>query len=151
MSFQIMLQRNNSSPNYLNKDIVDVALATGVLKSPTSITDPVFLIDSSLSSDIIKNANYLYCETFGRYYYITNIISTTDVLWEIHCHVDVLMSFKNQILTQNAIVSRQENKFNMMLDDGWFMAYQDPLIQTKYLSAASPFENQEFVLVVAGS
>lgn len=66
-------------------------------------------------------------------------------------HVDVLTTYADGIKTQTAIVSRQKEKRNMMLDDGWFMAYQNPIIQQKYFSNATPFETQEFVLIVAGS
>lgn len=151
MSFQISLQKCTSPANFVNKEVTDVAYATGVLRNGASIIDPVFLIDTSLTSDMISNVNYVYVEEFGRYYYVTNIVAETNQLWAVHCHVDVLMSYKEEIKAQRAIVARQANKFNMYLDDGWFMAYQDPIIQTKYLSVADPFEHQEFVLVVAGN
>lgn len=151
MSFQIMLQRNNSNPNFVDKDVEDIAQATGVWKRGTSIINPVFTIDTVLTEDMISHVNYVYCEALGRYYYVTNIIAESPRLWTFHCHVDVLMSYKDKIREQTAIVARQAAKFNMYLDDGWFMAYQDPIIQTKLFSAASPFEHQEFVLVVAGS
>lgn len=151
MSFQISLQKNTSPPNFVTKSITDVAYATGVLREGTSIIDPTFLIETELSSDMISNVNYLYCAEFGRYYYVTNIIAETGKLWSVHCHVDVLMSYASQIKAQTAVVARQTNQYNMMLDDGWFMAYQDPIIQTKYLSEEAPFEHQEFVLVVAGN
>ena len=151
MSFQLSLQKNLSPPNKVDKDITDVAYATGTIKSPTSIIDPVFIIDTAMSSSMISNINYVYSPDLGRYYYVTNIISTTDKLWEIHCHVDVLMTYKNGIREQTAIVARQAKKFNMMLDDGWFMVYQDPIIKTEMFSEQAPFEHQEFVLVVAGS
>lgn len=151
MSFRITLQRNNSPSNKVDKQIIDVAYADGTLKESTSIIDPVIIISTNLSSNMIADINYIYCEEFHRYYYVTNIISIANDLWELHCHVDVLMTYKDEIRDQTAIVARQENKYNMYLDDGWFMSYQDPIIQTKYLSVDDPFENQEFVLVVAGS
>lgn len=151
MSFRVSLQLNKSPVNKLDKEIQDIAYADGVLKENTSIIDPVFLIDTNLASEMLSRVNYLYCQDFNRYYYVTNIISDSNLLWEVHCHVDVLMSFKDSIRQQKGIIARQENKFNMMLDDGWFMAYQDPIIQTKYLSVSNPFEHQEFVLVVAGA
>lgn len=151
MSFSLVLQRNVSQPNKVDKDVTDVATATGVMKEGASIIDPVFLIDTTLSADMISRVNYLKCETLSRFYYITDIIITTDHLYEIHCHVDVLMSYKTEIREQSAIVARQYKKKSMLLDDGWFMAYQNPLVQTKYLSNIQPFEHQEFVLVLAGS
>ena len=151
MSFSIKLQKNTSPPNYVTKAITDIKTCTGTLREGTSIIDPVILLEGDIASNMVGAINYCYIADFGRNYYITNILSDVTGIWEIHCHVDVLMSFATQIRAQNAIVSRQERRFNMMLDDGWFMAYQDPIIQTKWLSEASPFEHQEFVLVVAGN
>ena len=151
MSFTVKLQKNTSPANYVTKSLTDIKTCTGTLREGTSIIDPVILLEGDTAANMVSGANYCYIEQFGRYYYITNILSDVTGIWEIHCHVDVLMSFATQIRAQNAIVSRQERRFNMMLDDGWFMAYQDPIIQTKWLSTTSPFEHQEFVLVVAGN
>lgn len=145
-----MLQYNASSPNVVNKSITDVLLATGVLKDKTSILDPIVLIDSVFSSDILSKVNYAHIEIFNRWYYVTNITAVSDHLWEISMHVDVLMTYKDKIKEQKAVVSRQENQFNMMLDDGWFSCYQDPYIFHRKFSLPSPFTAEEFVLVVAG-
>ena len=151
MSFSVKLQKNTSPPNYVAKAIADIKTCTGTLREGTSIIDPVILIEGDVKANMVGSINYCYIAEFGRYYYITNIISDVTGVWEIHCHVDVLMSFSAQIKEQNAVVSRQEYRYNMMLDDGWFMSYQDPIVQTKLFSVEGPFEQQEFVLVVAGN
>lgn len=151
MSFVIKLQKNLSPVNKVGKDITDVAIATGILRDGTSIIDPIVRIDSTLSDNMISDVNYAYIEEFGRYYLVTNIEIDNNRLWNVHMHVDVLETYKEQIKEQNAVVSRQENNYNLMLDDGWFMSYQDPIIQTLPFSVAAPFESQEFILVIAGS
>lgn len=149
MSFTVNHYKNNSAANVVDKQLEENTPAlTGNLRAASSIIDPVILIEAELTS---FQSNYIYIADFGRYYYITNIISKQTNLWEIHCHVDVLMSFKDEIRQQKAIVARQEAQYNLMLDDGVFMCYQNPKIQTKLFSNATPFETQEFVLVVAGS
>lgn len=152
MSFQIILYRNRSGSNVVDKEMQEITPSLlGTLRDGSSLIDPVILVEANDPGFHANRVNYLYVEAFGRYYYITNIISTNHTLWELHCHVDVLMSYKDQIREQTAIVARQESKFNLMLDDGVFMCYQDPKIQTKLFSVPDPFETQEFVLVVAGS
>ena len=151
MSFEIKLQQNSSPANYVSKTVVDVLSLTGNLKEETSILDPVVVVESSASASVITGVNYAYISTFGRYYYITDIVSIATNLWEISLHVDVLMSYGSQIRSQDAVVARQRDKRNMYLDDGWFMAYQDPIIVTKTFSAATPFETQSYVLAIAGS
>lgn len=151
MSFDIKCYRNNSPTNYVTKDLDLLETINGTLRDGSSIIDPVILVQANAPGFQSNQVNYIYVEQTGRYYYITNIVSVNYTLWEIHCHVDVLMSYATQIRQQVAIVARQENTYNLLLDDGIFMAYQNPIIQTKYFSNPTPFETQEFVLVVAGS
>lgn len=159
--FSINLYKMTSPPNKIDKDIsFMIQSINGALRSGSSVVDPVITIETDENTLWRKGLNYAYIEEFGRYYYVTNIISIPGVrqgqtsksyLWEIHLHVDVLMSFKDEILAQKAIIARQEAKYNLYLDDGVFMTYQNPKIQTKTFSVEGPFETQEFVLVVAGS
>ena len=160
--FTIELYQNKSALNVVDKNIMWLETANGQLKKGTSIIEPVITIHTDGSDVWRKQLNYTYISEFGRYYYVTDIVSVEGVfnsptqinptsLWELHMHVDVLMSYKDQIRQQTAIVSRQENTYNLMLDDGFFMAYQNPMFQTLYFSNPTPFESQEFVLVVAGA
>lgn len=149
--FDIQCYRNNSPANYVTKKLDLLETLTGTLRDGSSILDPVIMVQANAPGFQSNQVNYIYVAQTGRYYYITNIVSVNYTLWEIHCHVDVLMSYAEQIRQQTAIVARQEGQYNLYLDDGIFMAYQNPLIQTKYFSNDAPFETQEFVLVVAGS
>lgn len=151
MSFVISLKKNNSPSSFVNKELQNIGDFDGVLREEANIIDPIVVLQNETAAQIISSANYAYIAEFGRYYYIVNITSVSTGLWELELHVDVLMSYKSQILAQTAVVARQENRRNMYLDDGWFMAYQNPIIQTKYFSATAPFETQEFVLLLAGS
>lgn len=160
--FELQLGTNVSAANVVDKEFAVIQSLQGDLRVPSSIVDPIIVVELDSRDEWRKTTNYAYVPAFRRYYYITNIIAVegarydestkiTYQLWEIHMHVDVLMSFKDQIRVQKAVVARQENKYNLMLDDGFFMTYQNPKIQTKTFSVAGPFETQEFVLVVAGS
>ncbi|MBD5232339.1 MAG: hypothetical protein HDS66_09370 [Bacteroidales bacterium] len=160
--FTIKFFQNGSATNVVNKQLTGIVDAQGALRRGTSVIDPVIIVHTDGNPLWAKGANYAQIEAFGRYYYITNMIavdgtfeSQTQVnptqLWEIHMHVDVLMSYAQEIKNQKAIVARQASQYNLMLDDGLFMVYQDPKIQTKTFSNATPFETQEFVLIVAGS
>lgn len=151
MSFPIVFSSNSSPTIKVDKDLTEVVTVTGTLRGTTSILDPVVAVESSLTADIVSRINYAYIEQFNRYYYVTDITSEVTGLWVISMHVDVLMTYKAGIRAQNAVVSRQSGQYNLMLDDGWFMAYQNPRHQLKLFSNESPFETQEFCLVVAGS
>ena len=145
--FDITLQTNQSEQNRVTKTLVDLATVSGVLKEETSIIDPIIKIEGDLSNFV--NCNYLTIPAFGRSYFVNNIRSIRQGLVEFACHVDVLSSFADAIKTNKAIVKRQENNWNLYLNDGTFKVYQNPTVLTK--AFPSGFNTQEFILAVAGS
>ena len=147
MSFNIVLQQNNSEMNKVSKSIKDIMTVSGFLKEETSIIDPVIKIECDLSS--VVGCNYLSIPEFGRSYFVNNIRSIRTGLVEFACHVDVLSSFASAIRGNTAIVKRQENNWNLYLNDGSFKVYQNPNVLTK--AFPSGFTTQELVLAVAGS
>ena len=147
MAFNISLQVNNSERERLSKSIDDILTVSGVLKEETSIIDPVIMIECDLNA--VKNCNYMTIPAFGRSYFVNNIRSIRNGLVEFSCHVDVLSSFANQIRDNTAIVRKQENDWNLYLNDGSFKVYQNPNVLTK--AFPSGFTTQEFILAVAGS
>ena len=147
MGFSIDLQTNSSEKNKLDKDLTTIATVTGTLKTETSIIDPVILIEGNLSN--YTGCNYVTISAFGRSYFVNNIRAIRNNLFEISAHVDVLSSFAAGIRSNSAIIRRQENKWNLYLNDGTFKVYQNPNVLTK--AFPSGFTKQEFVLAVAGS
>ena len=147
MSFDIHLMRNSSPKNQLDKSLTNITTATGTLKEDTSIIDPVIKIQCSMDS--VRNCNYMYVPNFGRYYFVTDIRSITNSIVEFTAHVDVLTTYAGQIRGNTAIVKRQENRWNLYLDDGTFNIYQNPHVLTK--NFPSGFNTQEFVFAIAGT
>lgn len=150
MSFNITLYRNASEKNAINKVLTELTTLTGNLKAGTSIIDPVILIENDLSSSVSGTvlANYISVPMFARNYFITDIVSVSNSVVELHCHVDVLMSFKEQILSNRGIIKRQENEWNLYLNDGSLHIYQNPIVTTHEFPYG--FEGQSYVLLVAG-
>lgn len=146
MAFNIVLQKNNSENNRVIKSVDAILTVSGVLKEETSIIDPVIKIECDLAS--VTGCNYLSIPAFGRSYFVNNIRSIRNGLVEFACHVDVLSSFASQIRSNSAIVKRQENSWNLYLNDGTFKVYQNPNVLTK--AFPSGFTTQEFVLAIAG-
>ena len=147
MAFNIVLQTNNSEPNRVTKSVSDIMTLSGVLKEETSIIDPVIKIECDLAT--VTGCNYLSIPAFGRSYFVKNIRSVRNGLVEFSCHVDVLSSFADGIKANSAIVKRQENSWNLYLNDGSLKVYQNPIVLTKAFPLG--FTTQEFVLAVAGS
>lgn len=146
MSFNIKLMVNQSENIRLDKKTKTISTVSGTLKDSTSIIDPVITIECALTD--VVGCNYISIPKFNRFYFVNNIRSVGQGLVEFSCHVDVLSSFADEIRKNDAIVKRQENKWNLYLNDGTFKVYQNPLVLTR--AFPSGFSTQEFVLAVAG-
>lgn len=144
--FGIVLQNNKSELNKLDKDIETIETIYGTLRSECSIIDPIILLELDLLDFI--NCNYITIPKFGRSYFVRNVRSVRQGLIELSCHVDVLSSFKAEIRNNTGIIHRQENKWNLYMNDGSFRVYQNPMVLTKEFP--SGFNTMEFILAVAG-
>ena len=147
MAFEVLLQVNKSEKNRLDKELTTLATLSGTLRQDTSLIDPVITFSCDLAS--VTTCNYITIPQFKRSYFVNNVRSVAPGLVEFSCHVDVLSSFKDAIRQNTAIIKRQENKWNLYLNDGSFKVYQNPMVLTK--AFPSGFTTQELVLAVAGS
>ena len=142
----IDLYINKSEKERVTKTLSSEKSFTGTLREQTSIIDPTISIEST---DNLSQYNYMYIPDFGRYYYIRNVESVKNGLWRITGHVDVLMSFKNQILANSGVIERQENKWNLYLPDPDFQTSNKTQIQTKKFPKG--FGNKSYILVISGN
>lgn len=147
MSFDIVLMRSNSEKNRLTKDTETIMTVSGFLREGTSIIDPVIKIECDISD--VVGCNYLSIPIFGRKYFVNDIRSIRNRLFEFSCHVDVLSTYADAIRENTGIIKRQENEWNLYLNDGTFKVYQNPNVLTR--AFPSGFTKQEFVLAIAGS
>lgn len=149
MSFNIRLMLNNSASNVADKDFTTIDTLTGTLRNETSITNPTIRIEADINT--LSQCNYFYIPQFSRYYYLTDIRSIRNDIVEIQGHCDVLTTaLKLGNLTDcQGIIKKQENKWNLLLNDGSFRVYQDPIVTTKLFP--NGFNSFNYVLAVAGS
>lgn len=147
MAFSIEIGRFENEKIALDKTFAIISTLSGTLKDKTSIVDPVILIEGNIASFV--NCNYIHIPIFSRYYFITNIQSVRNGLFELSAHVDVLNSFKDDIRGNTAIIAKQENEWNLYINDGSLKIYQNPLVQTKKFPYG--FDTYEYLLAVAGS
>lgn len=149
MAFSVDLYRNNSPVEKIGKSLTDqLTISDVVIKRDTSVLKPVLLVNSSQE---IYVYNYMYISEFYRYYFIDDIRSINQNMWEVSAHVDVLETYKNGILANNAVIKRQANQFNLYLDDPDFHAYNYERIQTLQFPQNSFSKLLNYVLVVNGS
>lgn len=81
------------------------------IKNGSSIITPTFLVAG-------ESFDYNYCIFNGRYYWITDITSVRNELWEVQCRVDVLASWKNEILNSKGFVKYSSSDNNQNIKDG---------------------------------
>lgn len=148
MSFNIVLQTNKSNDNVLTKSLTTIVTLSGTLKESTSLINPVIIIEATQAN--IASLNYLTISDFKRSYFVRGIKSINSKLWEISCHVDVLSSFATEIKTNTAIVKRQENKWNLFLNDGSIRCYENPKIVTREFPMGFNPVIPTYILLVAG-
>ena len=146
MSFSIIIQRNDSETIKLDKILTTIATLTGVLREGSSIVNPTILVEADITT--LTDANYLTVSAFGRSYFIKDIISQRNNLVELNCHVDVLSSFAANIRANRGIVFRQENDWNLYLNDGVIEVYQNPIVTTHKFP--NSFNGESYVLALAG-
>lgn len=148
-TLDVILQRNASDSNHVDKSITNMVTLSGYLKQPTSILNPVLLVSGIL--EYVATANYMTIPKFGnRSYYITEIKSIRNNLIEIHGRVDVLYTYRSVLRQQTAIVHRQEKRYNLYLNDGVLKFYQNPHIVTQIFPKGFSGNNPNLLLIVAG-
>lgn len=83
------------------------------LKEPCSMQGPVFVVQG-----LSKGTLYNYCSFEGRYYWIDDIVYLTRDIQEVHCHLDVLATYKDAIKNTFAYVQyADKSHWNKWVDD----------------------------------
>lgn len=86
-----------------------------VIKEKTSIINPTIILNASDTN--VTRGNYAYIPRFKRFYYVQDVKSVKQDIWEIDLKCDVLMSFRDDIIDQKVIFKRSESANNLYLND----------------------------------
>lgn len=97
---ELKIYNNNSNTNVLNKKITLIDTLDFNLKADTSILQPILILKK------YSAGNYCFIKEFKRYYYITDIRVLNGGLYQLQLDVDVLMTYKTEILN-NPITTRK--------------------------------------------
>ena len=147
MAFTISLFKTASENNRVVKTLTDEKQLSGELRNQTSVLNPSIRIESA---DNISTYNYAYISEFGRYYYITDIVSVRTNCWTVSLRCDVLMSYKDEIQGLNVILNNTQETglSNYLASPNWVN-----LVKTKTYIKVFPSglsEQGEFILITAG-
>ncbi len=121
----------------------------GSLRDESSVIDPVIMIEKN--NPTLYDYNYMYIPEFKRWYYINDIISVRNGLWEIHAHVDVLYTWGADIKRMNGVADKLEDilNANVYFDDGSFIMDSRNDIEVKEFPNGLN-ENGSYILICAG-
>lgn len=147
MAFTISLFKTASENNRVVKVLTDEKQLSGELRNQTSVLNPTIRIESA---DNISGYNYCYISEFGRYYYITDIVSVRTNCWVVSLRCDVLMSYKDEIQSMNVILNNTQETglSNYLASPNWVSLVKTKTDIKSFPSGLS--EQGEFILITAG-
>lgn len=103
-------KRNNSTKNPDTPGAISVSVTLNVaLKEQCSKIKPSFFITNI--------TDFVYCKAWDWYYYITNIAYDINGAQYIECELDVLGTWRDDIMSTRAFVKYSSNKFNEFIKD----------------------------------
>lgn len=115
--FEIIFYKMTCEKNRIDKTqfLTEPKTYSGTLRESSSIINPSITIEEPTSA--LVGYNYCYIAAWNRYYFITDIVSVTNSLWEISMRVDVLNTFKTEIKQQKGLIARSSFGNKYLIDD----------------------------------
>ena len=125
------------------------------LKDDTSVFKPVMIVNKAALGQQWANANYAYIPEFGgRYYFIDDIEALTGSRLAFHLSVDVLKTYRDQIINQPFMIARSEDINSPYFVDAERVIQSKKLVYYKKLTGASNIPQSstgnKFAITVAG-
>ena len=138
---------NQSDDRVINKTLIIGETFVGSPRDEVSIMNPVIRFES----EGIMRYNYAYIPEYQRYYSIVDRTIYRDGIWDVTFAVDVLMSFRNDIMSLNVIVDKQSMEANgdEFIDDGSLVT-ENVMFQTVYNFPDGFNDTGEYILITAG-
>ena len=139
----LTLYQMTSENNKIGKTKTLIGTYNITLREESSLLYPKIRL--AVSSSTVANANYMYIAEYGRYYFITDIISVRNGVVEIAGTVDVLETYSSEILNLDVVIDRQQYVGDFYLPDNDLSIFANPHIVTKEFP--SGFTNESLVLL----
>lgn len=138
---------NQSDDRVINKVLIIGETFEGSPRDEVSIMNPVIRFES----DEILRYNYAYIPSYQRYYSIVDRTIFRDSIWDVTFAVDVLMSFRRDIMSLNVVVDKQsmERNGDEFIDDGSLVT-ENVMFQTVYNFPNGFNDTGEYILITAG-
>ena len=125
----ITFYNNNSDKKCINKSLSDATTISGNIK--TQYTSSGISIDIDTAVAGIKPFQFNYMKYDNKFYYIDNVDFLSQNIIRMNCSVDLLESYKSQILKQTAVLERSQNIYSRYIDDDKLVLNAYKRVQTK--------------------
>lgn len=134
----------------VDKTLHDVSTySNAVIVGDMSIQNPTISLQLDSFTDVI-NFNYIYIPELRRYYYVVDSTIREDGFVQLKCKVDVLKSFKADILASTQYVERQQNKCTYQLPDNLYNIKSNRNLTIKNFGNEIIKPNNLFILTTYG-
>lgn len=113
----VTFYNNLSNYNVVNKRLEKINTLSFTFKENSNIINPSLILKN------YKGGNYCYIEELERYYYVKDIDFLGNGLFKINCEIDVLMTYKEDIINSDfyskdgvLVITSNEIDFNSIYD-----------------------------------
>lgn len=144
---EVIFYYNASDDRVINKTLVGGESFIGTPRDDVDVMTPIIRFENS---EILRY-NYAYIPELQRYYTIQSINAFREGIWDVSMAVDVLMSFRGDIMALSAIVDKQSMAENgdEYIDDGSLVT--DNIMFTRVHKFDNGFNDYpEYILITAG-
>ena len=125
----ITFYNNNSDRRCINKHLTDATTISGNVK--TQYTSGGISLDTDISLSGITPFQFNYMKFDNKYYYIDSVDFLSQNIIRLNCSVDLLETYKAQILKQAAVLERSQNVYSRYIDDDKLVLNAYKRVQTK--------------------
>lgn len=144
---EVIFYHNASDDRVINKTLVGGESFIGVPRTDVDVMSPTIRFEN----DGFLQYNYAYIPELQRYYVVKSINAFREGVWDVEMSVDVLMSFRGDIMALPVIVDKQsmEENGDEYIDDGSLVT--DNVMFTRVHQFSDGFNNYpEYILITAG-
>lgn len=144
---EVIFYYNLSDDRAINKSLAGAESFEGIVRDEVNVMSPVIRFEN----DGVLRYNYAYIPELQRYYSIKERVCYRQGIWDVYFDVDVLMSFRNDILHLDAVVDKQASSAigNEYIDDGSLVS-ENVMFQTVYDFPKGFNDTGEYILITAG-
>lgn len=126
----------------INKTLENPLVKECNIRTDIDVYNPILLLSDY--DDV-----YDYFEWCGRYYFITGVLYMSNKIWRVTGHIDVLMSYKSEIMGSRVRTAESDN-LELYYDGGDYQSLVKKEIETFDSNVTLSTEKQN-ILVGVGS